>query len=102
MTAILESQSYYKIFIKIYKVKYLQNLKFCIAYFVYMYMLILIGNLTYVLYIALERTFEDHENVIEALSHWPKVHHNTLHFRYNPEKYLLLTKPQVWSLSSYL
>ena len=44
----------------------------------------------------MERTFEDHENVIEALSHWPKVHHNTIHFRYNPEKYLLLTKPQVF------
>ena len=52
----------------------------------------------YYTYVALERTLEDHENVVEALSHWPKVHHNTLHFRYNHDKYLLLTKPQVLCL----
>ena len=38
---------------------------------------------------------EDHEKVIDALAHWPKVHRNTVHFRNNPNKYLLLTRPQV-------
>ena len=42
-----------------------------------------------------ERPMEDHERVIDALSHWPKVHRNTVHFRNNPNKYLLLTRPQV-------
>ena len=42
-----------------------------------------------------ERVLEDHEKVIEALAHWPKVHRNTTHFRNNPDKYLLLTRPQV-------
>ena len=45
--------------------------------------------------VALERALEDHEVVVEALSHWPKGHHNTIHFRNNPDKYLLFTKPQV-------
>ena len=42
-----------------------------------------------------ERTFEDHEKVLDKLSHWPRVHNNCVLFRNNPEKYYLLKRPQV-------
>ena len=45
---------------------------------------------------TVERTLEDHENIIEALAHWQKgSHDNQVHFRNNPDKYLLLQRPQV-------
>ena len=42
-----------------------------------------------------ERTLEDHERVLEKLSHWPRVHNNCVLFKNNPEKYYLLKRPQV-------
>lgn len=48
--------------------------------------------------LQIERTLEDHENIIEALAHWQKGSHhdNQLHFRNNPDKYLLLQRPQLF------
>lgn len=45
--------------------------------------------------LKLDRNFEDHELVLNSISHWPRQHKNILLFKNNPDKYLLLKKPQL-------
>lgn len=42
-----------------------------------------------------ERTLEDHDKVLDCLTHWPRTHNNYVLFKNNPEKYYLLKRPQV-------
>ena len=49
----------------------------------------------YTIYYSIERTLEDHEVVIDAVSHWPRDHNNHVLFKNNPEKYYLIKRPQV-------
>ncbi len=42
-----------------------------------------------------ERTLEDHEKVLQCLTHWPRTHNNVVIFKNNPEKYYLLIRPQL-------
>ena len=46
--------------------------------------------------LGLERTIEDHERVLDVLSHWPRQHSNVILFKNMSEKYLLLKKPQLF------
>ena len=46
-----------------------------------------------------ERVLEDHEKVLECLTHWPRTHNNHVLFKNNPEKYYLLKRPQVQTLN---
>ena len=46
--------------------------------------------------LGLERTIEDHERVLDVLSHWPRQHSNVIIFKNISEKYLLLKKPQLF------
>jgi amyloid beta A4 precursor protein-binding family B protein 1-interacting protein len=45
--------------------------------------------------ISAERVLEDHENVVENTSHWPRDHNNHLLFKNNPEKYHIIKRPQL-------
>ena len=49
-----------------------------------------------------ERTLEDHEKVLESLSHWPRGNTNSIVFKNNPEKYYLLKRPQMLMPSSHV
>lgn len=42
-----------------------------------------------------ERALEDHEKVVDAISHWPRDHTNFVMFKNNPEKYHIIKRPQV-------
>ena len=46
--------------------------------------------------LGLERNIEDHERVLDVLSHWPRQHSNFIIFKNISEKYLLLKKPQLF------
>ncbi|KAI6650175.1 Ras-associated and pleckstrin homology domains-containing protein 1-like [Oopsacas minuta] len=46
--------------------------------------------------LGLERTIEDHEKVLDVLSHWPRQHNNVIMFKNISDKYLLLKKPQLF------
>ena len=46
--------------------------------------------------LGLERTIEDHEKVLDVLSHWPRQHTNFIIFKNISDKYLLLKKPQLY------
>ena len=46
-----------------------------------------------------ERMLEDHEKVLDCLTHWPRGHNNHVLFKNNPEKYYLLKRPQVQTLN---
>ena len=47
-----------------------------------------------------ERVLEDHEKVVDAISHWPRDHTNFVMFKNNPEKYHVIKRPQVCSINS--
>lgn len=49
-----------------------------------------------------ERTIEDHEKVLQCLTHWPRTHNNHVLFKNNPEKYYLLKRPQLLMPSSHV
>ena len=42
-----------------------------------------------------ERTLEDHEKILDVISHWPREHNNHVLFKNNPEKYYIIKRPQV-------
>lgn len=46
--------------------------------------------------LGLERIIEDHEKVLDVLSHWPRQHTNFIVFKNISDKYLLLKKPQLY------
>jgi len=48
-----------------------------------------------------ERTFEDHEQVLECISHWPRAHKNSLLFKNNPDKYNIIKRPQLLMPASH-
>lgn len=50
----------------------------------------------------IERTIEDHEKVLQCLTHWPRTHNNHVLFKNNPEKYYLLKRPQLLMPSSHV
>ena len=53
--------------------------------------------------LCVERSLEDHENVVHALAHWPKGNtSNQILFRNNPDKFLLLQRPQLFVPTSHI
>ena len=53
--------------------------------------------------LSIERSLEDHENVVEALAHWPKGNtSNQILFRNNPDKFLLLQRPQLFVPTTHI
>ncbi len=53
--------------------------------------------------VCVERSLEDHENVVQALAHWPKGNtSNQILFRNNPDKFLLLQRPQLFVPTSHI
>lgn len=52
-------------------------------------------KLYFFLFPSLERFFEDHENVIEVLSHWTRDSENKILFLEKNEKYAVFKNPQV-------
>ena len=61
------------------------------------------GVILFCVCLLAERSLEDHENVVEALAHWPKGNTaNQILFRNNPDKFLLLQRPQLFMPSSHI
>ena len=47
------------------------------------------------IYLFTERIFEDHENLVEAMSNWSRDSENQIIFIEKEEKYDLFQKPEV-------
>ncbi|CAI5641930.1 unnamed protein product [Oreochromis niloticus] len=46
--------------------------------------------------LLIERTFEDHEYLVEPLSTWTRHSENKIHFLPRPQKYVMFTDPQIF------
>lgn len=52
--------------------------------------------------VSLERELEDHENVVDVFSSWPREHNNVFLFKQNEKKYDLFEDPIVSPSLSYI
>ncbi|XP_013876915.1 amyloid beta A4 precursor protein-binding family B member 1-interacting protein [Austrofundulus limnaeus] len=48
--------------------------------------------------LQIERSFEDHENLVERLSAWTRHSENKIYFLLRPQKYVMFTEPQLFYL----
>uniref|UniRef100_A0A3Q4GU88 Amyloid beta A4 precursor protein-binding family B member 1-interacting protein n=1 Tax=Neolamprologus brichardi TaxID=32507 RepID=A0A3Q4GU88_NEOBR len=46
--------------------------------------------------LLIERTFEDHEHLVEPLSAWTRYSENKIYFLPRPQKYVMFTDPQIF------